>query len=187
MRAPYISMNAENDFQLYPPTSEELLGLNKDFNPIFYERTESVFIPKEKIFPDPPKETSSSLRDLLEAQNALSSIERPQDKQILSMKRPLDKSSLEKGPPAKMFKRETGPHTSPKAKSSFDSVLLNLLLTGEDKQYGYTTKDLKSPKVPKVTIAQPRAAPNISQPQRTILPGEDLWYTLKMMTPDVSM
>ncbi|XP_076099182.1 hypoxia-inducible factor 1-alpha-like isoform X1 [Mytilus galloprovincialis] len=187
MRAPYISMNAENDFQLYPPTSEELLGLNKDFNPMFYERTESVFIPKEKIFPDPPKETSPSLRDLLEAQNALSSIERPQDKQILSMKRPLDKSSLEKGPPAKMLKRETGPHTSPKVKSSFDSVLLNLLLTGEDKQYGYTTKDLKAPKVPKVTIAQPRAAPNISQPQRTILPGKDLWYTLKMMTPDVSM
>lgn len=35
MRAPYIPMTAESDFSLFPPTSDELLGLNKDFDPVY--------------------------------------------------------------------------------------------------------------------------------------------------------
>ena len=186
MRAPYIPMTAESDFSLFPPTSNELLGLNKDFDPVFFGRTESVFMPKEKIFPELPKEATPSLRDLLEAHNVVSCIERPPDTLNLQMKRPLDKSSLEKGPPAKIMRMQTGTQTNQRAKSRFESVLLNLLLTGEDQQNGYTTKDLK-PQASKTTTAQPRAAKNISQscdPQ-TILQGQDIWQVLSMLTPDM--
>lgn len=184
MRAPYIPMTAESDFRLFPPTSDDLLNINKDFNPGFFGRTESVFIPKEKIFPDPPKETAPSLRDLLEANTVTSCIERPPDTFNLKMKRPLDKSSLERGPPAKMPRIQAGPPINQKAKSSFESVLLNLLLTGEDKQNGYTTKDLTPQKVIKV---QPRAATNISNDPRTTLQGQDLWQVLNMLAPDVNI
>jgi hypothetical protein len=71
-----------------------------------------VFIPKEKIFPELPKESIPSLRDLLEAHNVVSCIERPPDTLNLQMKRPLDKSSLEKGPPAKIMRIQTGPQTT---------------------------------------------------------------------------
>ena len=67
-----------------------------------------MFLPKEKIFPEQPKETAPSLRDLLEAQNVVSCIERPQDTNTLQMKRPLDKSSLEKGPPVKIARIQAG-------------------------------------------------------------------------------
>jgi hypothetical protein len=60
-----------------------------------------------KTFQLPP-----SLRDLLEAHNVVSCIERPPDTLNLQMKRPLDKSSLEKGPPAKIMRIQTGPQTT---------------------------------------------------------------------------
>lgn len=185
MRAPYIPMTPDEDFHLLGPSSDDLLGINKDFNPWFQGRTESVFLPKEKIFPEQPKESAPSLRDLLEAQNVVSCIARPQDQNTLQMKRPLDKSSLEKGPPVKRAKTQAGLVSGQKAKSSFDSVLLNLLLTGEDKQNGYSTKDLTTNKA---TKARTNAALNISKPAlRTITQGQDIWQTLKLMTPDVSL
>lgn len=82
----------------------------------FLGRTESVFLPKEKIFPEQPKESAPSLRDLLEAQNVVSCMARPQDKNMLQMKRPLDKSSLEKGPPVKKARTQTGPKPGQKGK-----------------------------------------------------------------------
>lgn len=66
-----------------------------------FGRTESVFVPKDKLYQDPPKEPRMSIRDMLVGSTAVASIEQPPDTFNLQLKRPLDMNSLEKGPPVK--------------------------------------------------------------------------------------
>jgi hypothetical protein len=60
-----------------------------------------VFVPKDKLYQDPPKEARMSIRDMLVGSTAVAGIEQPPDTFNLQMKRPLDMNSLEKGPPTK--------------------------------------------------------------------------------------
>lgn len=66
-----------------------------------FGRTESVFVPKDKLYQDPPKEARTSIRDMLVGSTAVAGIEQPPDTFNLQLKRPLDMNSLEKGPPPK--------------------------------------------------------------------------------------
>ncbi|XP_062580697.1 hypoxia-inducible factor 1-alpha-like isoform X2 [Saccostrea cucullata] len=133
MRAPYIPMNKKEDFSLLPPTSDALFTINNDFNPGLFGRTESVFVPKDKLYQDPPKEARMSIRDMLVGSTAVASIEQPPDTFNLQMKRPLDMNSLEKGPPTK--KRFIQEYQEPPKKHS---VLMSLLVNGEDPPTGYS-------------------------------------------------
>lgn len=60
-----------------------------------------MFVPKDKLYQDPPKEPRMSIRDMLVGSTAVASIEQPPDTFNLQLKRPLDMNSLEKGPPSK--------------------------------------------------------------------------------------
>ncbi|KAJ8308811.1 hypothetical protein KUTeg_013685 [Tegillarca granosa] len=102
--------------------------------------TESVFIPKEQVMEAPPQPTRLKLREMLEGSNVKTCLERPPEtSNIKQMKRPFDKSQFEKGPPAKERKIETGPASTEKQKPN--SVLMNLLLRGEDKKAGYSVNN----------------------------------------------
>ncbi|KAL8559658.1 hypothetical protein ACOMHN_008369 [Nucella lapillus] len=137
-RAPYIPMNGTEDLSLLPPSSESLITLQNDMDPGLFGKTECVFKPKrEDIFedstPEPPRK---SVRDMIGGSTAVASIEQPPNTMFQQIKRPLDMNSLEKGPPAPKIPRITLGHNQinkvPTLKGGKESVLLNLLLTGED-------------------------------------------------------
>nr|XP_022331131.1 hypoxia-inducible factor 1-alpha-like isoform X2 [Crassostrea virginica] len=149
MRAPYIPMNKKEDFSLLPPTSDALFSINSDFNPGLFGRTESVFVPKDKLYQDPPKEPRMSIRDMLVGSTAVASIEQPPDTFNLQLKRPLDMNSLEKGPPVK--KRFIQDYQEVPKKHS---VLMSLLVNGEDPPTGYSVVGRKPPQQPPLPQAK---------------------------------
>ncbi|XP_071080503.1 hypoxia-inducible factor 1-alpha-like isoform X1 [Haliotis cracherodii] len=175
MRAPYIPMNADEDFSLVPPSTDSLFTLQSDFNPGLFGRTESVFMDKNP-FEIPRCPMQPSVRDMIGGSTVVASIKQPPDTMLLQVKRPLDMNSLEKGPPvAKAVKRNdprpllgvmstpsrqfqtlllppppmrsmipgkscrfsVNPFCLPEGLPTKESVLLNLLLTGEDRNHGY--------------------------------------------------
>ncbi|XP_012941668.1 endothelial PAS domain-containing protein 1 [Aplysia californica] len=161
MRAPYIPMDGDEDLGLLPPSSNVLFNLSTDINPGLFGRTESVFEPKQSLFDEEPEATAKrSVRDMLGGSTAVASIEQPPDTMYLQLKRPLDMNSLEKGPPnfkvlrldqvggvpaspgsiSPLQEAQPGPVNS----SNKDSVLLNLLLRGEDRNYGYKVSNVAS-------------------------------------------
>ncbi|XP_052766769.1 hypoxia-inducible factor 1-alpha-like isoform X2 [Mya arenaria] len=142
MRAPYIPMAAEEDHILIEPPSDTYLNMGTDFNPGIFGCTESVFSLKDDIYEGVgPEKRSMSTRDMIGDSTVKKSIERPQDQMTMKMKRPLDRSCLEKGPPApKILKYQPAFHISPNPvmrPRRDSSVLMNLLLRGEDAVHGY--------------------------------------------------
>ncbi|XP_048259127.1 hypoxia-inducible factor 1-alpha-like isoform X3 [Haliotis rufescens] len=137
MRAPYIPMNADEDFSLVPPSTDSLFTLQSDFNPGLFGRTESVFMDKN-AFEIPRCPMQPSVRDMIGGSTVVASIKQPPDTMLLQVKRPLDMNSLEKGPPvAKAVKRNDPRPLLGEGLPTKESVLLNLLLTGEDRNHGY--------------------------------------------------
>ncbi|XP_076441609.1 hypoxia-inducible factor 1-alpha-like [Babylonia areolata] len=151
-RAPYIPMSGDEDLTLLPPSSQSLLTLQNDIDPGLFGKTEFVFKPKtEDIFEDAAPKPRKSVRDMICGSTAVASIEQPPDIMLQQIKRPLDMNSLEKGPPAKKVQRLLGQkqiHKVPTLKGSKDSVLLNLLLTGEDPNGYKVLSPAKSVSVP---------------------------------------
>ncbi|XP_041352992.1 hypoxia-inducible factor 1-alpha-like isoform X2 [Gigantopelta aegis] len=145
MRAPFIPMTAEEDLCLMPP-SETLYSMNTDFDPGLFGKTETVFMPKSALFEFPPAAPQPSVHEMIEGSTVVQSIERPADKKYQQVKRPLDMNSLEKGPPVSKVMKMNLPPASQDLNSggmaSKDSVLLNLLLTGEDRNHGYKVSSL---------------------------------------------
>ncbi|XP_055879231.1 hypoxia-inducible factor 1-alpha-like isoform X2 [Biomphalaria glabrata] len=153
MRAPYIPMDAEEDLGLLPPSSNVLFNLTSDINPGLFGQTESVFEPKHSLFDEVPQPPKQSVRDMLSGSTTVASIEQPPDTMYLQLKRPLDMNSLENGPPRnKVSRLEPGslvvqtdslPVTGSETRLiNKDSVLLNLLLRGEDRVYGYKVNNM---------------------------------------------
>ncbi|KAK6183532.1 hypothetical protein SNE40_011000 [Patella caerulea] len=152
-RAPFIPMNSEEDFSLVPPSTSDLFTLHNDFNPGLFGRTESVFMPKEAIFEVPPQpRVRQNFRDMMGESTSMASMEQPPSTRPMQVKRPHDMTSLEKGPPRVKRMRTDHPVelNAPPLLGQFDhmwvngnsrdSVLLNLLLTGEDRSHGYKVK-----------------------------------------------
>ncbi|CAL1541836.1 unnamed protein product [Lymnaea stagnalis] len=154
MRAPYIPMDGDEDLGLLAPSSSVLFNLSTEINPGLFGRTESVFGPKHTLFEEPPQPPKQSVQDMLSGSTAVASIEQPPDTMYLQLKRPLDMNSLENGPPrnkvirlepAGIMTSHADVHPSSVSLQSGtdsggpckDSVLLNLLLSGEDRVYGY--------------------------------------------------
>ncbi|KAL5007977.1 hypothetical protein ScPMuIL_013558 [Solemya velum] len=203
MRAPYIPMDPEDDLTLLPVTSETLYNtLSPDFNPGLFGRTESVFIPKGKVINEPSHhQRQQSLRDMLGESTAVASIEQPTDTFLLQMKRPLDMNHLEKGPPAHKVPKVQKEEQQEKLITK-DSVLLNLLLTGEDRDHGYSVHNSLTRRVLN-QVEFPEPDENKESLMRTILPkitngdcevnapitssrllqGEDLLYALDVEMP----
>ncbi|XP_069114811.1 hypoxia-inducible factor 1-alpha-like [Argopecten irradians] len=157
-RAPYIPMDASDDFSLLPPAPDELFNLNADFNPGLFGRTESVFTSKDKLFPEEPPQKRRSLWDMLEGSTSVATMKQPVDMGMLQMKRPLDQTNQEKGPPiAKRSCPDVGKKSLNCRQLGSDSVLMNLLLTGEDRSHGYSVfntlndKTAKSAKIKQLT------------------------------------
>ncbi|KAH9519454.1 hypothetical protein Btru_002672 [Bulinus truncatus] len=153
LRAPYIPMDAEEDLDLVPPSSNVLFNLTTDINPGLFGRTESVFGPKQTLFEEVPQPPKQSVRDMLSGSTAVASIEQPPDTMYLQLKRPLDMNSLENGPPQNKVIRlepdhlivQTNPLNVPGSEARLlnkESVLLNLLLRGEDRVYGYKVNNM---------------------------------------------
>ncbi|CAG5134818.1 unnamed protein product, partial [Candidula unifasciata] len=156
MRAPYIPMDGEEDLGLLPPSSNVLFNLTTEINPGLFGLTESVFQSKQSLFEEPPQPAKMSVRDMLGGSTAVASIEQPPDTMYLQLKRPLDMNSLEKGPPKKKLARlnpepvsiRSGTTASPvltqtgQTMSASNSVLLNLLMKGEDRNYGYKVSNM---------------------------------------------
>ncbi|KAL4237951.1 Hypoxia-inducible factor 1-alpha [Mactra antiquata] len=143
MRAPYIPMNPEEDFALCQPSSDSFLSMGADFNPGIFGSTESVINLRDELYDGPPpeKKTKTAI-DMLDGSTVKKSIDRPQDQMLLKMKRPLDRSCLERGPPLKMSKY-VKPGQSEVSRvfenaSKSGSVLMNLLMNGEDLDNGYS-------------------------------------------------
>ncbi|XP_060062666.1 hypoxia-inducible factor 1-alpha-like isoform X2 [Ylistrum balloti] len=147
-RAPYIPMDSSDDFSLLPPAPDELFNLNGDFNPGLFGRTESVFTSRDKLFPeDPPQKRRPSLWDIMEGSTTVARIKRPVDNGIMQMKRPLDQTNQEKGPPIpKRSCPDIGNKSLNQGQLGSDSVLMNLLLTGEDRSYGYSVYNTQNEK-----------------------------------------
>uniref|UniRef100_A0A8W8ICI4 Hypoxia-inducible factor 1-alpha n=3 Tax=Magallana gigas TaxID=29159 RepID=A0A8W8ICI4_MAGGI len=193
MRAPYIPMNKKEDFSLLPPTSDALFTINSDFNPGLFGRTESVFVPKDKLYQDPPKEPRMSIRDMLVGSTAVASIEQPPDTFNLQLKRPLDMNSLEKGPPSK--KRFIQDYQEPTKKHS---VLMSLLVNGEDPPSGYSVRKPQQhqakPYFPAMghrdSLSGGKRLPTMPQTQEVIetpdllLQNPDLLAALELFLPD---
>ncbi|XP_059143272.1 hypoxia-inducible factor 1-alpha-like isoform X2 [Physella acuta] len=154
MRAPYIPMDGDEDLGLLPPSSNILFNLSSDLNPGLFGQTESVFGPKHALFEELPQPPKASVRDMLGGSTAVASIEQPPDTMYLQMKRPLDMNSLENGPPTrKVIRIDAGTPDIQTSASTLqtdsggggcnkDSVLLNLLLRGEDRVYGYKVNNM---------------------------------------------
>ncbi|KAL3873009.1 hypothetical protein ACJMK2_036172 [Sinanodonta woodiana] len=169
MRAPYIPMDSEDDFSLMPPTTDALFEMNGDLNPGLFGRTESVFGPKDKLFEEPSKSSQQqSLQDMLGGSPAVATIKSPPDIFNLQIKHPLDMNSLEKGPPASKIPRLVAaaqpvlrdrtfiPATTTSISNSnisssgggggrYSSVLMNLLMKGEDPTSGYKVNSKHTP------------------------------------------
>ncbi|XP_033733955.1 hypoxia-inducible factor 1-alpha-like isoform X2 [Pecten maximus] len=176
-RAPYIPMDSSDDFSLLPPAPDELFNLNADFNPGLFGRTESVFTSKDKLFPEEPPQKRQSLWDMLEGSTTVATIKRPVDMGIMQMKRPLDQTNQEKGPPiAKRSCPDVGNKSLSRGQLGSDSVLMNLLLTGEDRSYGYSVftaqneKTAKSTKIEQVHKQIPSRASNWNPTKCAFLP-----------------
>ncbi|XP_025105789.1 endothelial PAS domain-containing protein 1-like isoform X1 [Pomacea canaliculata] len=139
-RAPYIPMSGEEDFSLLPPSTESLLMLQNEVNPGLFGKTESVFTRKSDLFEEPPHPPKPSVREMIGGSTTVASIQQPPSTMLQQIKRPLDMNSLEKGPPASKAMRLGQIELNVPAMTSRDSVLLNLLLTGEDRNHGYKVK-----------------------------------------------
>ncbi|CAH1791601.1 unnamed protein product [Owenia fusiformis] len=138
MRSPYIPMSGEDT-----PFSRE-----SAFHPVFNRdtgdvsisvpilgRTESVFSP----LPPDPETTSKSrsfLTNMRRLQNKRMASEMLPNRKELIPKTPLSTNQLETGPPTKKPRWHT-PAQKEQSKMA-NSVLLNLLTTGEDINNGYT-------------------------------------------------
>jgi len=177
MRAPYIPMDGEEDLGLLAPSSNDLFHHSKNVDPGLFGRTDSVFGPKDGLFEETPEPPKRSVRDMLGGSTAVASIEKPPDTMFLQLKRPLDMNSLETGPPQSKVMRlgcqtaapspasasinqSSGDFTSYLPRQNFfnnstkDSVLMNLLLSGEDRNYGYKVRNSQgqvSNQIPKTT------------------------------------
>ncbi|OWF50362.1 hypoxia-inducible factor 1-alpha-like isoform X2 [Mizuhopecten yessoensis] len=164
-RAPYIPMDSSDDFSLLPPAPDELFNLGGDFNPGLFGRTESVFTSKDKLFPEePPQKRRPSLWDMLEGSTTVATLKRPVDNGIMQMKRPLDKTNQEKGPPiAKKSRPDIGHKSLSRGPLGSDSVLMNLLLTGEDHSYGYKVFNARNEKTANTSSNIKQLPPNASK------------------------
>lgn len=193
-RAPYIPMSGDEDFSLIPPTAESLLTMQNEVNPGLFGKTESVFKPKSELFEEvPPPPLKPSVRDMVVGSTAVASIEQPPDTMFQQIKRPLDMNSLEKGPPAQkmlrlaatqaLAQRQAQARAQAQAQAraqaelqaqaealSKDSVLLNLLLTGEDPHHGYR---VKSPGGTGMPVGKRRTPDNILRAQLMRLTQRD--------------
>ncbi|KAK3576329.1 hypothetical protein CHS0354_039735 [Potamilus streckersoni] len=174
MRAPYIPMDAEDDFSLIPPTTDVLFEMNGDLNPGLFGRTESVFGPKDKLFEEAPKNSQQqSLQDMLGGSPIVATIKSPPDIFNLQIKHPLDMNSLEKGPPAPKVPRlvaaarpvlrdrtfipttTTSINSSSSSGGRYSSVLMNLLMKGEDPTNGYKVNNKHTPCQQGMTMFSP--------------------------------
>nr|QZU27270.1 HIF-1 alpha [Onchidium reevesii] len=208
MRAPYIPMTGDEDLGLLPPTSNVLFNLSTDINPGLFGQTESVFGPKQSLFEEPPPPPKRSVRDMLGGSTAVASIEQPPDTMYLQLKRPLDMNSLEKGPPQSKIVRlspgtpprqaratvnpipvATHSGLGPEVSAGKDSVLLNLLLKGEDRNYGYKVSNmLGNPKKAPHQVILPnltRQECEVNAPTTAshLLQGRELLWALDFITP----
>ncbi|XP_064603399.1 LOW QUALITY PROTEIN: hypoxia-inducible factor 1-alpha-like [Liolophura sinensis] len=142
MRAPYIPMNTEDDFGLFTPTTESLFSMPGDFNPGFFGTTESVFVPKS-LFQDNSRLPSPmpTIREMWLRESGTNMTQPARIVPPHQAKRPLERSCFEKGPPvAKVPKLDSGQETIA-ASLKDKSVLMNLLLTGEDRNHGYSVRN----------------------------------------------
>lgn len=187
-RAPYIPMSGDEDFSLLPPSTESLLTMQNEMNPGLFGKTESVFKSKSELFEEPPQPPRQSVRDMISGSTAVASIERPPDTMFQQIKRPLDMNSLEKGPPAHKMLRlaaaqvlagtrvpeqshvRSHAYAQVQGLSSKDSVLLNLLLTGEDPNHGYK---VKTPSVIVPGVGKRRAHDSLMRPELLCLTQRD--------------
>nr|WNL52992.1 hypoxia-inducible factor 1 alpha subunit [Sinonovacula constricta] len=104
-RAPFITMNPDEDYMLKQPSEDIFLNMGIDFNPGVFNCTETVFNLKDELYEGPPPERRSQTpQEMLGGSTVKASIDQPQDKMMMRLKRPLNRSCLEKGPPLKMPK-----------------------------------------------------------------------------------
>ncbi|BFZ07059.1 hypothetical protein BsWGS_10098 [Bradybaena similaris] len=207
-RAPYIPMDGEEDLGLLPPSSNVLFNLTTEINPGLFGQTESVFQPKQSLFEEPPQPAKLSVRDMLGGSTAVASIEQPPDTMYLQLKRPLDMNSLEKGPPKnKLVRLNPDPvpiRSGNTANSSSvllqtgqnmtanNSVLLNLLMKGEDRNYGYKVSNMLSDPNKTYQIILPnltRQDCEVNAPTQAfnLLQGQELLQALEGITPKVGI
>uniref|UniRef100_A0A0B6YT30 Hypoxia-inducible factor 1-alpha n=1 Tax=Arion vulgaris TaxID=1028688 RepID=A0A0B6YT30_9EUPU len=210
MRAPYIPMDGEEDLGLLPPSSSVLFNLSSEINPRLFGLTESVFGPKQSLFEEPPPPIKLSVRDMLGGSTAVASIEQPPDTMYLQLKRPLDMNSLEKGPPrSKIVRLNPDPmpihhigtsanpsHILPQSgqdNSSSSSVLLNLLMKGEDRNYGYKVSNML---LDPIKTCHQVILPNLTRQDCEVnaptqaahlLQGQELLQALEGITPKVGV
>nr|WNN25257.1 hypoxia-inducible factor 1 [Leptochiton rugatus] len=202
MRAPYIPMNTEDDFGLFIPTTEALFSMPGDFNPGLFGKTESVFVPKTPVqeLPTP----MLSIRDMLARENSTNMNPPARVVPPAQAKRPLDVNCLEKGPPAKTAKLDSGQDDLVAVNLKAKSVLMNLLLTGEDRNHGYSVRNSLTRRVSNAgdedeeksqrqshtillpSITQQDCEVNAPTNSRSLLQGEDLIRALDACPPTPS-
>nr|WNN25269.1 hypoxia-inducible factor 1 [Prochaetoderma californicum] len=164
-RAPFIPpMTDDQSLGHLMPITEPLFNLPTELNSDIFFNTENVFVPKSVL---KDSRHHDSMRDMLLARNATSSMEQPRPIMAHQIKRSLDMSALEKGPPVtkkyissrEKMKRDEA--ASIDAQNLQKSVLMNLLLTGEDHNHGYSMMnnrpDIMYPDKSLLRIANPSA------------------------------
>ncbi|XP_045163490.1 hypoxia-inducible factor 1-alpha-like isoform X2 [Mercenaria mercenaria] len=144
LRAPFIPMTSDEDFVLSQPSTDSLLNMGADFNPGIFGCTESVFHLRDELYDGPTTEKKSKTAYEIIGDNTVKkSIEGPRDQMMMKMKRRLDRSNLEKGPPVKMTKYQLPVGFGNSLHVGIpqeNSVLMNLLLKGEDVAHGYSVR-----------------------------------------------
>ncbi|XP_052275193.1 hypoxia-inducible factor 1-alpha-like isoform X2 [Dreissena polymorpha] len=190
LRAPYIPMSLDEDVMLCQPSKDTLLNMGEDFNPAIFGCTESVFSSQDDTYEGAPhKKRTMSPREMMGGSTVQKSLERPYDIMMMKMKRPLDRNCLETGPPAKMTKyqaplqlRATKPSGISQPRDH--SVLMNLLLRGEDMDHGYVVnkkQNISPPKAGKIMrLTSHNIEVNAPSHSGNLLFGQDIVSALNM-------